>query len=325
MLIREAVSCDLCHNNIYEPLYAKKYFEETYQIVKCKFCELIYMNPRFTKEQNRDLYNDKYYYFSKRDNGLNITKAMGHFKILKNYASKGKLLDIGCGRGFFLKVADENGWETYGVDISDYACKFIRDKLSLNVSSGDLEDIEFPEKCFDVITLWDALEHIRNPRKLLEKAKKLLKKKGILFIETPNINSIFYKLYRRYWLGFNPFHLYYFSPQTLEKILQQVGFKIVKLETIVVNLFSKEGLWIRGLKTPLAEILDTLKLKEKVKKKFVKRKSTKFEKIDFRQINSESLFLHQNKLINLINCPLNHLINNLKMGDHLLVVAQKIN
>lgn len=324
-MTREFVVCNLCHNNASRHLYIKRYSGERYQIVKCKSCGLVYMNPRLREEKNKELYDEKYYYFNKTEDSLNITKAINNFKILKKYnKTKGSLLDVGCGKGFFLKIAKDNGWEVHGIDISDYAREFAKKQFNLNVSLGDLENIEFSEKKFDVITLWDTLEHLRRPYEVLEKIKKLLKKEGRLFIKTPNINSIFYKLYRRYWLGFNPFHLYYFSPKTLREILQQSGFRIVKLETLIASLFSKEGLWDRGLKTPMAEILDSLKLKEKIKKKFTKRKFTNTEEIDLKQVKFSNLILPRNKLIDLLNCPLEHLINKLKMGDYLLMLAKKL-
>ena len=107
-------------------------------------------------------------------------------------------------------------------------------------------------------------------------------------------------------------------------MLEQLGFEAVRLDTEIVDLLSKEGLWNRGLKTPLAEMLDTLGLKDKIEKRWVKKKFIKPEKANFRQIDLESLFLPRSKLINLINHPINRLINGFKMGDHLLVIAKKL-
>lgn len=323
MLNKEFVNCSLCHSNNYMTLYTKKFNRTKYQIVCCKICGLKFINPRQIKAEENELYNEKYYNFHEIEDRANIIKAINHVNILKSHKSKGRLLDVGCGKGFFLKIAHENDWETYGIDISKYSCRFARDKFNLNVSVSDIENIKSPEKYFDVITLWDVLEHLRNPREELRKLNKLLKNGGMLFIETPNIDSIFYRLYRRYWLGFNAFHLYYFSPRTLEEILQQSGFKLMRFETVLVNLFSKEGLWNRGLKTPVAEILGFLGLKEKIKKWFLKRKFTEANQIDYKHFDYRDFIPRQNKLVSLINHPFNYLINKLKMGDHLLVITKK--
>jgi len=319
---KEFVICNLCNSNNFKVLYTRKHYALNYQIVKCKTCGLIYMNPRFSEEKNRDLYNDTYYYFGKEDDEININKAVEQFKRLQFYSAKGRLLEIGCAKGFFLKIARDNGWETYGVDLSDYGCKFAKEQFNLNVLQGVLEEIDLPEKYFDVVSLWDTLEHLRDPCKVLEKIKRLLKDDGILMIETPNINSVFFKLYRRYWLGFNPFHLYYFSPQTLKNMLCKLGFTIVNSETITVSLFSIEGIWDRGFKTAIAEILSILWLKDRIKKAVASVRTTRPSEVDFKKWGIENLTLHRSRFINLINYPADYLLTKLKMGDHLLTIAK---
>ncbi len=313
MADKEFIPCNLCNNDKFKLLYTKKHDNMEYRIVKCKSCGLICMNPRLTEEKNKELYGNLYYYFDRESDKMNINKAVEQFKIVELYSAKtrGKLLEIGCAKGFFLKIARDNGWETQGIDISDYACKYARERFGLNVIEGTLEDIDLPEKCFDLITLWDTVEHFRDPQKALGKIKRLLKDDGMLVIETPNINSVFFKLYRRYWLGFNPFHLYYFSPRTLGSMLSKLGFSIVNSDTMIVSLFSIEGIWERGLKTPIAEISSFLHMKERIKKVVRSLKPSRPEVI-----------LKRNRLIDLINCPTDSLLNKLKMGDHLLVVAK---
>jgi len=318
----ELIPCNLCDRYAFNILYRKQLEGLTYQIVKCKGCGLVYMNPHFAKEENRELYNEDYYYFDTKDDLLNLHKAEEQFRRIKRYSSGGKLLEIGCAKGFFLKIASSHGWESYGVDISAHACMFAQKQLNLNVIPQALEDADLPERSFDLIALWDTIEHFRDPFKALTKIKSLLKDDGMVVIETPNINSIFFALFRRHWLGFNPFHLYYFSPYTLKGLLSKAGFSRVNSETTVVGLFSWQGIWQRGLKTPLAQLLSALGLKDSIKAA-VANVTPKHTEIDLEKWNARNTQPQKNILLDLINYPTDYIFTKLMMGDHLVTIAQK--
>jgi SAM-dependent methyltransferase len=103
----------------------------------------------------------------------------------------GRLLDMGSGLGFFLKaMAPYRDWDAYGCEISPAAVKFAREQLGLQkVICSRLQDAELPRASFDIITLWDVLDHILRPDPVLRHAHALLKNGGILFIRTPNVTT----------------------------------------------------------------------------------------------------------------------------------------
>ena len=150
---------------------------------------------------------------------------------IEKYKNGGRLLDIGCAAGFFLEVAEEKGWDVFGVELSEYASNYARER-GLNIFTGDVTATKFPDEYFDVITLWAVISNLQNPYNNLIEAYRILKKKGLIVIQTGNIDSIFAKLQGINWGILTPGgHLYYFSPKTLRKMLELTGFEIVKIST----------------------------------------------------------------------------------------------
>ncbi len=147
----------------------------------------------------------------------------------------GRLLDVGCGLGYFVRrVADVPGWEAFGYEISQPAVDFARRKLGLDtVSLGRVEDAQFERESFDIITLWDVIEHIPDPDPLLAYLFSTLKHAGILFIHTPNVQVQLPKARLKRWIwGMKPGvhyleardHLHIYSMKTISIILRRSGF-----------------------------------------------------------------------------------------------------
>lgn len=125
-----------------------------------------------------------------------------------------------------------NGWETYGVEISEKLARYGMKKRGLNVSIGSLEEAGFPNRYFDVIYMSQVIEHMTDPLSSLREVQRMLKTRGILVISTPNISSLQTILFRRNWRGFGPpYHLTFFSRHTLELLLKRLGFKVVSCIT----------------------------------------------------------------------------------------------
>ena len=152
----------------------------------------------------------------------------------------GKLLDVGCGLGYFVKcVSDFSSWQVFGWEISKQAVDFARTKLGLpNVFCGRVEDSGLAKKSFDVITLWDVIEHIPNPNPLLSYTSSLLTDDGMLFLHTPNVNiqlpkAKIKKLLKgmrenTHYLEAKD-HINTYSPKTIAQILYRNGFNHVRL------------------------------------------------------------------------------------------------
>src|SRR5262249_13244403 len=130
----------------------------------------------------------------------------------------------GCAAGFFLDVAREAGWKPVGVELSPYMSGLARSR-GLDVREGGIEDVGFKENSFDLITMWDMIEHAQHPRSVLEHAHKLLAPGGVLVVATGDIDGFTARVHGRRWsLIAPPGHLFYFSQRTLFALLERAGF-----------------------------------------------------------------------------------------------------
>lgn len=143
-----------------------------------------------------------------------------------------RLLDVGCGNGFFLKFMSENGWEVFGIEPSPKTSKYAR-SLDLNIFNTTLE--EFIENkwfnYFDAINLKCVLEHVPNPIEILRICKSLLKDSGMICVEVPNdFNALQLQVHKsgkpQWWIAI-PDHINYFDFRSLEKLLESLGYEIV--------------------------------------------------------------------------------------------------
>lgn len=232
------IPCNLCGTNNTRLITTEREFN----VCKCKNCSLIYVNLQpYEMEGNSLGYYD--YWDTSEDSIKSRIAAhknvfMHGIRILEriSYGKKGKLLDIGCGYGHFLKLAKERGWKVTGQDISMKACEYTEVELGINVYCGYLESINFPDSHFDVITMWFVLEHVDNPFSLLMEAKQILKPGGMLLVRVPNVSRLHYLrwLIRRarrkpfLYLGGAPAHLYGFTPKTIRMFFDKLDFKRVK-------------------------------------------------------------------------------------------------
>lgn len=141
--------------------------------------------------------------------------------------SSGKLFDVGAATGFFLNIAKDRGYEVSGVEMSEYAANLAQ-KRGIDVSAGDLLGLKLNQDQFDVITLLDVLEHFKDPVKELLEAKRILKKGGLLVVNSPNGQSLLSRLFRSKWhLVLPPEHLFYFSPENLSAFMKKNGFEVL--------------------------------------------------------------------------------------------------
>lgn len=151
--------------------------------------------------------------------------------------SKGRVLDVGAATGFFVHLAKEEGWRAAGVEISDFAAALGRAK-GLAVQTGTLESVHFEPESFDLITLWDVIEHVFDPVAELGRVRTLLRSGGILQMTTPDFSSRYAKLLGRRWHAIvPPEHLYYFTNRSMRQMLIDGGFEIVSM-TAPIKTFT---------------------------------------------------------------------------------------
>jgi SAM-dependent methyltransferase len=150
--------------------------------------------------------------------------------------SRGRLLDIGCGYGFFLQEMKCRGWRVEGIEISEVGRQYARDRWDIHVYSQTLENLSLPGNFFDVVTLFYVIEHVNDPLDLLKEVKRILKPGGLILLRWPHstpIVRILGPLSKKLDLYHTPYHLYDFSPRTMEKMLTFCGFK--EIETMIVG------------------------------------------------------------------------------------------
>jgi 2-polyprenyl-3-methyl-5-hydroxy-6-metoxy-1,4-benzoquinol methylase len=193
--------------------------------VKCKHCHLIYMNP--TEKVSK---TNEYYCKAKNTHAPTIREsylrtAKSQVRLIQKYAKGINLLDIGCAQGFFLFSASQAGYTAKGIEISKDAAEYAIREFGLGVEAKPFEQIQFPENHFDVVTLWQVLEHVPYPLTILKEVHRILKPGGLLVVSTPNIEGIPAKILRKKWWDIKRLHINQFTTKTLMDILQNGGFK----------------------------------------------------------------------------------------------------
>ena len=261
----EQVKCSLCgldNTKLLFPLNSTR-------LVRCRECGLVYINPRHIKEEEKKFYTFRCYESENiriwRDAKIKLfEKALEKIKV---YKDRGKLLDIGCGMGYFLKIAQQKGWQTFGVELSKKAGSFAKEKLGLNIFQGEVIEAGFESGSFDVITLWNVLDHLHDPVRELIEIGRILKRGGLIYLRLPNISFslMIYRLYKilkmRRLKDYSVFHLYGFSAKTIKLMLEKTNFDVIELVNAKPSLgdpYKISGLLPEKYATLIKEILFNL-------------------------------------------------------------------
>jgi 2-polyprenyl-3-methyl-5-hydroxy-6-metoxy-1,4-benzoquinol methylase len=197
-----------------------------------------------------------------------VKTARRRLDMIERYETKrGRLLDVGCALGFFIDTAHKRGWAVDGVDISEHAVQYARDTLGLPARVGMLEDAGYPQAEFDVLTLWDVIEHVPDPVANLRYCASLLKERGLIVLSTPDVGSLVAKVAGARWMGYKlaDEHLYYFSRRTLALALEKAGFELVELrgigKDVSLEFFAKRlKIYVPPVAAALAKFLDASRL-----------------------------------------------------------------
>jgi 2-polyprenyl-3-methyl-5-hydroxy-6-metoxy-1,4-benzoquinol methylase len=239
--------CDLCESTDFVTRYPStiapvsadptKYYSSSRfkaahsKIVQCHKCGLVRTNPRDDDQTLEKIYAslEDFVYEQEEQNRRSTTKD--HFALVQKYSQGGaRLLDIGCSTGIFLQIAASRGWQISGLEPSSWAVERARERCPEGrIIHGSLEKADLPQSSFDVITLWDVLEHVPSPKESLHKITEWLVPGGWLFLNVPNIDSFMARLTGHHWPLLLREHLWYFSPATIEALLNLTGFELVKV------------------------------------------------------------------------------------------------
>ncbi|MBF0364306.1 MAG: methyltransferase domain-containing protein [Oligoflexia bacterium] len=216
-----------------------KFKKQSSSLFKCNHCSLEYLYPKPSLVELQKLYNENYYSPWLQDSSEGQLKLLKEatFKRYLNqittYKTTGALLDVGCALGSFLKLAREEGFTPYGIDLNPVAIESAK-KITDNAWVGTLESMSFEANSFDVIVMSDLIEHVLDIKSTLAEASRILKEDGILLIATPNTNSLSHLLMRKHWPHYKMEHLHYFNPKNFAAVAEQ--FVILKIFSVIKNI-----------------------------------------------------------------------------------------
>ncbi|MEP6652156.1 MAG: class I SAM-dependent methyltransferase [Myxococcales bacterium] len=235
--------CVLCQGDAFESLVDARLAH----LRKCVGCGLVSVRAFPDQEELRAIYSADYFknaessvmgYDDYEQDKQYIMKTAGRrLREIEQRTPPGRLLDVGCALGFFLEEAKRRGWTVQGIDISAHAAGYARDMLGIPTRVGLLRDAQFEKASFDVITMWDVIEHVPDPVAELALCRDLLRPGGLLVLSTPDVGSLVAKVTGPRWMGFKlaEEHLYYFSRETMRGALSKAGF-----ETLAVSGIGKD-------------------------------------------------------------------------------------
>jgi len=231
----KSVPCPLCGMIDTAPRVQRDGFD----YVTCNRCSFVYINPQLTQQAILNVYNDedvrRFFLeqlllpYVERDQQAEFEERA---LVLKSFVSnpKPRLLDIGCALGNFLLMAEKIGFQGEGLELNKLYVDYAKQHRSVTIRQQLLEDMHYPDNAFDVVTLWDVLEHLPKPLDTLKDVARVVSPGGIIGITTINHSCVNEKILKDRWRYYMPpDHLCSFTPEILESILNRCGFTIVKL------------------------------------------------------------------------------------------------
>jgi SAM-dependent methyltransferase len=239
--------CPLCGGQDFVPvLRARDYHYGNpgeYALAQCSRCTLAFLDPMYDEAELARFYPSHYYAFGDRFSAPSAVSLKSKiwrrmvsresFSRDPKFASPGKMLDIGCGSGWFISQMRDKGWEVTGVEPNIAAAEFGRSEKGLNIVPGSLMDTNFPAGGFDYVRLNHSFEHMPHPNRILEEIYRILADKGKLMIGVPNRDSFNARVFGPLWHHLAlPVHPFSYSVKTLSQMLHKHRFAV---ERVVFN------------------------------------------------------------------------------------------
>lgn len=326
--INDQLICDLCQSRGPEHLFSNHdrlfpKIEGKYNLYRCKNCGLIFLNQPSPEELSKhypedeySVYNDSgdisdlrkgfiladnlYQYSSWKKNESHIYKFINllflpcrSFFRTSKVLEGGNYLDVGCGMGYFPMVMKNMGMNAYGVEPGEFDKK-LSDEYNLNIFQGTLDEVEYNDNFFDVITLNHVMEHVEKPMDLMKELNRILKSEGYLIIGVPISDSLAFRIFGKYWSNLDtPRHLFLFSTSNLRLYAKKCGFEV---EQIRYNS-RPDGQFLNSLRYLLEDLTS----------------------------NKYNPLIVYNILLNLLLLPLSSILNLCKLGDQCEIILTKKN
>jgi len=267
-------TCTLCGAQETRPAYHKNGFE----VVRCAECNLVYVSDAPSADVLRQHYDWRFfqggterfgYHDYERESAALNRNFRQRIKLIERHCRGGQLLDVGCALGYFMAQLGSH-WAPVGSELSGDVAEYTRRTFGFDVVEGEFDQIDLPNGSYDVVTMWDVIEHARNPMRMLKKAAQLLRPGGVLALTTGDIGSICARVSgQRWYLMVPPTHLFFFTNATLKRAVTQAGLTIVDVRytgkhvafseiffrlSYILGVSAFERLAERIARTPLGEV-----------------------------------------------------------------------
>lgn len=253
-------TCVLCGGQDLVPFLKARDFHYgnvgQYQLAQCRQCSLVFLDPMYNEAELSQFYPQDYYSFTDQVSqtaspdisSSSFKRRLKEFLGPRRSQTKdpkfdrpGRMLDVGCGSGWFLARMREQGWRAMGVEPSAAAARLGQTKYGLDIFAGALLDAKFHPASFDYIRFNHSFEHVSNPSQILTEVHRILAKNGKLMIGIPNRDSLNARVFGPYWHDLAvPLHTFGYSTRTLSAMLTKHGFKVERL------IYNADGIGIYG-------------------------------------------------------------------------------
>lgn len=270
-IARRIASCPLCRSAEVRTRFQLR----GYSVVRCTACGFQFNADFVGGGAESGTFSEDYY---RQQQQAAFAKQFADFRhdpstpvylqrlaFIERHVRPGRILDVGCGLGVFLRLAGERGWQTQGVELSQFAARFARETHGLEIHNGMLADFSAPDGSFDVVTFWDSIEHVAQPREDFEKAVRLLRPGGLLLFTTDNFAclvadvaaALYYLSLGRYTYPLERVYidrnLAYFTDASFRRLLagadirpllwEKMEYPLDKIKTNLVERFILKGFY----------------------------------------------------------------------------------
>lgn len=233
--------CPICSSNKFK-FFLKRFGLDYY---KCESCTHKFLSPRIKEEKAGELYGIEKSMTNvyKQDLQSEVDKLKFQYglDLIEDFSTKekGSIVDIGCGAGQFIKLAAKIGWDTaIGIDINEKFLKVPQNKKGVQFINSEFRNLDLKKLNFEIdcVTMWDVLEHVYDPVKMVKEISASLSDEGLLFILVPNSESLASRIIREKSPSFCWQHVSSFSAKSLKFLLENNGFECLFLETIITEI-----------------------------------------------------------------------------------------
>lgn len=257
--MRTVRPCPTCSSENHLTVYVK----DGHTLVRCVDCDLVFVRDLPTPDELAALYDSDDYHTESEQRTKSFTaRAAVHSEVLERFSpTKGRVLDIGCSDGYFLRNVRDRGWSTSGVELSSRSVETARSVHGLDVVTGTVDDAPWPAGSFDVVTMWDVVEHLPEPGAVLVRVSELLRPGGLLIMATPAVDGLYPRVSLRMapitgWWGHPepPYHLQQYGKKTITDLCMRHGFSVTAIVDDLIDLGYSFGL-TRDVKRMLSTVV----------------------------------------------------------------------